>query len=409
MRTPKRYVAADGTVTWRVRFRLDKAETTETFDTKREAEDFCALLEVLGAQGAVDHRYAEDQAASVPTFDTYVAQFIEDLTRPNLSTKDRYRSIVRLHWSPLIGTTPMHQVTRSDIARVVNTWAADGSSDKSIRNWWGAVAPAFHRCALDGVVSKDPTVGVKLPRNTEHETEEMVILAAADATRLLESMHDHYRPLVITLLETGMRWGEAAALDVGDVDSTERTIRITKAMKQSGDIGPPKTRRSRRTIYYNDTVADALAGVLKGRGKREALFTAPRGGRIRHRTFWSDIWRPAIWSAQHCADHYDPDCRCGTAHPERCKVHVDEVPEPCGCEGTLTVTPRIHDLRHTHASTLLAAGVPINVVSDRLGHTSIQTTVDVYDHLRPDVQKMAAQVGALGLMAGAPDAPAIGS
>jgi integrase len=124
---------------------------------------------------------------------------------------------------------------------------------------------------------------------------------------------------------------------------------------------------------------------------------------IQHRTFWSDHWRPAVWRAGNCAKHIDEKCRCGTAHPERCKLHsvvVDgkrqgRAPEPCGCAGTLSVTPRIHDTRHSHASWLLAAGVPIHVVQIRLGHESITTTVDTYSHLLPDAQIAAAEAAAL--------------
>jgi integrase len=52
---------------------------------------------------------------------------------------------------------------------------------------------------------------------------------------------------------------------------------------------------------------------------------------------------------------------------------------------------RLHDLRHTHASLLLAAGVPIKVVSERLGHTTIAMTLDVYGHLLPGMDASAAQ------------------
>ncbi|WP_418061531.1 tyrosine-type recombinase/integrase [Pimelobacter simplex] len=63
----------------------------------------------------------------------------------------------------------------------------------------------------------------------------------------------------------------------------------------------------------------------------------------------------------------------------------------CGCAGTLTQTPRIHDLRHTRASWLLANGVPIHLVRARLGHESVQTNIDTYSHPLPDAQLTAAE------------------
>jgi site-specific recombinase XerD len=84
---------------------------------------------------------------------------------------------------------------------------------------------------------------------------------------------------------------------------------------------------------------------------------------IQHRTFWSDIWKPAL----NAADLDEPH-------------------------------PRIHDLRHSYASRLLGAGVPIHVVQRLLGHESIQTTVDTYSHLMPDALTQAMNAGALAFV-----------
>jgi integrase len=183
-----------------------------------------------------------------------------------------------------------------------------------------------------------------------------------------------------------------------DVDLEQRIIRIRRALKWSPDgkrvIGPPKTKKSRRTIALPAEVAADIEPLLAGKTGSDLVFTAPRGGMIVHRTFWSKNWRPAIWRAQHCPAHSPSDCRCGSGEPQRCKLHKTP-PTPCGCAGTLTQAPRIHDLRHTHASWLLAMGVPIHVVQARLGHESIQTTVDTYSHLLPDAQAMAANAASM--------------
>ena len=109
------------------------------------------------------------------------------------------------------------------------------------------------------------------------------------------------------------------------------------------------------------------------------MFTAPRGGPVLHRTFWSRVWVPAV------SDH-------------QCQPHRDKsgpVVDCPDCWEGLEPRPRIHDLRHTHASTLLGAGVPIHIVQLRLGHESIKTTVDTYGHLLPDAQAMAASAASL--------------
>lgn len=63
----------------------------------------------------------------------------------------------------------------------------------------------------------------------------------------------------------------------------------------------------------------------------------------------------------------------------------------------LTKSPRIHDLRHTHTSCLIADGVNLYTVARRLGHESITTTADVYGHLMPDQQVRAAQAATRAL------------
>jgi integrase len=183
----------------------------------------------------------------------------------------------------------------------------------------------------------------------------MRILTPDEFAQVIVKVPAHYRTFVRALYATGMRFGEAVALEVQDWRSPN--IYIRQALKWSPDnnrvIGEPKTDAGSRTIKVTDELYDELDALAGGRPGGDFLFTAPRGGPILHRTFWSRVWLPAV------AD--------------------------------LTPRPRIHDLRHSHASLLLARGIPIHVVSRRLGHSKIQVTVDTYGHLLPDAQMLAAQ------------------
>ena len=182
-------------------------------------------------------------------------------------------------------------------------------------------------------------------------------------------------------------------------------MRVRRALKWSGDgnrvIGPPKTKKGRRTIVLPPEVIEDLRPILAGKAPNDLIFQQVRGGLIPHRTFWSKYWKPGIWRAGQCALHLAQleakGCKCGHTAPHLCKLHKVNAPASCGCAGTMALSPRIHDLRHTHASWLLAAGVPIHVVQARLGHESIQTTVDVYSHLLPDAQIIAAEAAGLAL------------
>jgi len=402
MRQVHEYVAKDGTVSYRIRFRLNNKQSSETFDTKRQAEQFAKWLDALGPQGALDKLYAGEQKAHVPTLNTVAEDHITHLTGIESGTRLNYRRLWNRTWAPLIGDLPADDtnITRDAVAAATNQLATH-YAHKSLKNQRGLLSAVIARAVEQGHMTKSPTKRLRLPRgqaNGGEEAEEMTLLEMRDFDVLAAAFSERYRPLVRFLVGTGCRWGEVVVLRKRDLHLTGMpNVRFRRALKWSPDgkriIGVTKTVKSRRTVALPAELVPELLELTEGRQADDLVFTSARGGMIQHRTFWSDHWRPSIWRAQHCPEHTEENCKCGTAHPKRC--WHSEMPGPCGCAGTLTQTPRIHDLRHTHASWLLAAGVPIHVVQARLGHESIQTTVDRYGHLLPDAQLQAAQAAAL--------------
>lgn len=381
----------------KVRFRLAGKQTSETFDRKRDAERFAHLLDLLGPQEALDRMYDGEQATAVPTLNAVAADHIRYLTGIEPGTRLKYERLWARTWGPLIGNVRADELTRDRVAEAVNHLALR-YAEKSLENQRGLLAGVCDRLIELGHARRNVAKGLRLPRGSSdrEDTHEMVCLTDADWQYLYAAMTAHYRPMVRFLVGTGCRWGETVALRCGEVNLEHGTVRIIRALKDSPDgnrrVGVTKTKMSKRTVALPPEVLADIGPLMEGKAASDLLFTAPRGAMVRHHVFWSDHWRPAIWRAQHCPDHYEPACRCGTAHPERCKLH-ETPPPPCGC--ALVVTPRIHDLRHTHASWLLAAGVPPHVVRMRLGHESIQTTVDTYGHLLPDAQRAARDATSL--------------
>jgi integrase len=185
-----------------------------------------------------------------------------------------------------------------------------------------------------------------------------LFLSHAEFSLLIEGMHEADKTLVQFLVMTGARFGEATALNVADIDllSIPPTARINKAWRRDGSsryyIGPTKTRAGKRTIGLNPALVDLLVPLVAGRQGSELLFTTSHGQRIAHKPFWQHHWIPAVDAAR---------------------------------DRGLTKTPRIHDLRHTHASWLIQDGVmSLFAVSRRLGHASVRTTEQVYGHLMPE-------------------------
>ena len=193
-----------------------------------------------------------------------------------------------------------------------------------------------------------------LPRNImervtppRRQRPELRFLDAAEAQRLLAAAEgtDYHLPIHLALY-TGLRRSELLGLRWSDLDLDARTLTVARTMiSLRGDpthISEPKSRGSRRVVAYAGETETLL------RPRREMPLD------------------------QVCAR------ADGTVlQPDRLSHGYRKIADGCG------IAVRFHDLRHTHASLLLAAGVPVHVVQARLGHASIQTTVDIYGHVLP--------------------------
>lgn len=351
---------------YKVRFRhgLNKAKTglrqaSETFDTRREAERFTKLLDALGAQGALDALYEGERQADVPTLNEVAEEWVNLSPDANDGTRLNYQRLWDRTWGPLIGHLAANRIDHDDIARAVMTLGRRYSR-KSLENQRGILSGVMARAVRKGYLEENLARGMRLPAGVHNETGEMRIITQDEFETILERLHPHYVDFVMTMYATGLRFSEAIALQ--PQDWVRPNLLVRRALKWSPDnnrvMGPPKTKAGNRAVHVTDELHGMLDAAKASKAGGEFLFTAPRGGMILHRTFWSRIWLPAV-------DHLEP-------------------------------RPRIHDLRHTHASVLLARGIPIHVVSRRLGHSKIQVTVDTYGHLLPDAQMLAAQASAIG-------------
>lgn len=373
---------SDGTVRWKVRFRITPGAnpTSESFDTKEAAEKFARLVDKVGGAAARDARTASDTSARhVPSLATWFEHHLTQLEASRTpGTVAEYRRLAARTWLPRLGALPVDAITREAVVgwvsaqRQTETVAsvlareralAAGKvppeprlySPKSIANAHGVLSAVLGSASDAGLVAKNVARAVALPSDSLGE--EMVFLTREEFAAIRDALPERWRPLVVTLVGTGMRWGEATALTVGDVDLETDLLRVVRAWKQGAEgvyLGTPKTRRSRRTIKMGAAVRAVIEPLLEGRDSDELVFTSTAGRRVRAQNFRERVWMPAV---------------------ERSGI---------------TKRPRVHSLRHTHASWLLGAGVPAQVVQHRLGHESLQTTSLVYGHLLPDAQVAAA-------------------
>lgn len=334
------------------------------FDDERDAANFARILTDCGHDLAAALAITDAVARRTPTVTVIIDEHVTSLPAATARTRADYRKDAALHITPYIGSIPVGNLTGDRIAAWLRTLAATEMSDKSIANTHGLLSAALTTAVRNGYCPGNPCKGIKLPRRSDHDDTEMRFLTRDEwarlDTELGNTLDGHYQLLFRVLAGTGMRWGELAALRVGDFSLTTNppTVRIIRAVKQDENrqtyVGTTKTRRSKRTVSITDGLAVQIAAHTRGRASDEPVFRSRTGGPLHLSNIRSRAWWVALDAA--------------------------------GIEPR----PRIHDLRHSHASWLLAAGVDMLTVQRRLGHESIKTTVDRYSHVLPTQQRAAA-------------------
>ena len=379
-----------------------------TFENRQDAERFARMLDVFNGDGDRASAAVAASNTAVQTVREVMLAYVDANHRASPAQLRKYRNQIRDHFDEQLGHTPVDRVDtdvvqawvgrmrtkragaantrtrRSKVhpVRAARTPIVDPErhlSPKTIRNLHGLLSASLDWAAQRGLRTDNPCKGVSLPR-VESVGDEMCLLTHEEFQLLHDAMSSRYQLLLRTLVGTGLRWGEITALEVEDVQTTSGVVavRVNKAWKRDGGyehyVGSTKTPRSRRTVSVGATLGAELLELARSRPSGELMFVNARGGQIRHNTFWETNWVTAIEKAQ---------------NPHRMKGKT-EVPR-------LAKTPRIHDLRHTHASWMIAAGIDLMVLQRRLGHESVTTTIDRYSHLMPSQHIESARLAELAI------------
>jgi integrase len=368
---------ADGKPRFVVQYRHNGKQRTETLTRRRDAEKIRDLINALGPDEALQRIHGSNAVGTMPTVAEWLTKHIDDLTGVTDRTRQDYRRLADKHIAPTLGPLDLDEVSTADVAKWANHLERAVSA-KTIANLRALLSAAFGYAVEHGHRGDNPARRLRRSRAGEHERADMVCLTPQEFAHLRSLLPEPWQPFVTLLAGTGMRFGEAVALEVGDVDLLAETpiVRVTKALKRipgGFEIGPPKSSKSRRTISLSQDLVDVLVPLV-ARDRKDTLFTTSDGYPVRHSNFYNRTWAPTV--AKFAGDRVVDDK----------KIRGDGK------------RPRIHDLRHTHASWLISRGVHLEVIRDRLGHESITTTSGVYSHLMPDQHRQTAAALA-GLLA----------
>lgn len=275
-----------------------------------------------------------------------------------------YENAWRVHVEPRWRTAKVADIRSTS----VQAWIAELSKTLSASRTvtvYSVLAGILDDAVRDRMLAANPARGVSLPRRSRRPN----VYLSPDQLQSLATESGRYGSLVLVLGTVGLRWGEAAALRVSDIDFLRRRVVLHENAVAVGGrthVGTLKTGHS-RTVALPGFVVDELAVTCVGKERDELIWPAQDGGYLAPPTHKS-------WMAGAVA-------RCQNAADEaRAKESRD------GGKPTTPVFPRItaHALRHTAASLAISAGANVKVVQRMLGHASAAMTLDVYADLFDD-------------------------
>ena len=321
------------------------------FKTKKEAER--AQVELLARL---------DQGAYVEPTKLTVAAFLRDHWLPGLRTQVRpgtwaeHHSKVEVHLAPAIGGMLLQRLAPGHLNAVYAGLLERGLSARTVLHVHATIRRALADATRWGMVPRNVALLASPPRP---DRPDLQVWTAADLRSFLAHVEgERLYALWLLAASTGMRRGELLGVQWPDVDLGRARVAVRRSLVTVGHqvvVSEPKTAKGRRSVALDP----ATVAALKAWRKRQTA----------ERLAWGPAWIDSglVFTRE--------VTRAFTRHVLAAGVPII----------------RLHDLRHTHATLALAAGVHPKVVQERLGHANIAITLDTYSHAVPALEEQAAR------------------
>lgn len=289
------------------------------------------------------------------------------------STKVTYATLLRSQvLTDDIASKPLADLKPSHVEQLAVRMRVKGCSPSTVRQTYTVLRSVLETAVRDELLATNPAARVKRPGVPRTEARYLTITEVAV---LLEVAKDsRYAPLFRLLVSTGLRRGEALALRWQDVDLTNGLLRVRGTLSRVDGhlvIGEPKTERSRRDVPLSPTTVALLRSVKVSQAVE----------RLKAASIWIETGH--VFTTQ-----------IGTAvDPRNALRAISTAAKASGMHDV-----GLHTLRHSFATHMLEAGVPLHTVSELLGHSSVAVTGDVYGHVstegaRSAIERLSAAMG----------------
>ena len=331
---------------WRARYRDEAGkEHSRHFDRKIDAQQWLDQVTSTVVTGT----YADPKAGRI----TFAAFFGEWSARQVWAPGTVLAMSLAARSVPFAGK-PMKQVRRSDVETWIKQMNAAGLAPGTIKTRYVNVRSVFRAAVKDRVIGSDPTDGVRLPRGRRADVA-MSIPTPEEVGQLMAVADERFQPFIALCAFAGLRLGEAAGVQLGDIDFLRKSLKVSRQVQRVNGGG------DRRTSAEVRLGARRLPRRQPGRTARRARRppTAPPA---------SNRWLFA-------GEGDDPP------HQNTVGYWWRKTLRDAGLSGI-----KLHDLRHFYASGLIAAGCDVVTVQRSLGHSKATTTLNTYAHLWPTAE-----------------------
>lgn len=337
-------------------------KTHSGYKTKKEAQAACAEL-IAQVSNGVYVPTSKQQLSS------YLDQWLKLYCEPKLreTTIINYRRAIKIRINPFLGQIRIDKLTAAHGQAFVEDMQKDNLSARYIEYCFTILKEALNKAVEWELLNKNPVQFVEIPRprrKKEHNT--WSIKQVNQFLTFAKYDNPIYYYVFLLAIYTGMRRGELLALKWKNINLDDGMISVYESLvynEEGFSFSDVKTTSSRRTVKIDEEVCKEM----KQYRKLQNEFKLSAGD------LYDDL------GLVFCREDGRP------IYPRTLATIFDRVTKKAKVPKI-----RFHDLRHTFATISLELGIPAKVVQEALGHSSIQTTMDTYSHVTPNMQNESA-------------------